>query len=147
MLIMLMLLTVLARIFVTIYAARLTDWNEKVFIRLPFTCYLAWICVATIANAAALLVSFRWQGGPLSPQAWTMVMMIVAASLACFMAWRYSTPPFILVVMWALLGIYLRWRHTEFTGLIYTAMALVLALGAAFIVVARRPGEVGAGGA
>lgn len=142
MLIMLTLLTVLARIFVTIHAARLADWKEKTFIRLAFVCYLAWICVATIANTAALLVSFQWQGGPLSPQTWTVLMMIVAASLACWMAWRYNVPAFILVVMWALLGIYLRWRHTEFTGLIYTAMALILALGAAFIALSRKTREV-----
>jgi benzodiazapine receptor len=144
-LIMLMLLTVLARIFVTIYNARLADWKEKTFIRLSFVCYLAWICVATMANVAALLVSIRWQGGPLSPQAWTVVMMIAAASLAFFMAWRYNVPAFILVVMWALLGIYLRWRHTEFTGLIYTAMMLVLALGAAFIALSRKTGEIKTG--
>lgn len=144
-LIMLMLLTVLARIFVTLSAARLADWKEKVFIRLPFVCYLAWICVATIANTAALLVSYRWQGEPLSPQVWTVVMMIVAAGLAFFMAWRYQAPAFILVVMWALLGIYLRWRHTELTGLIYSAMALILALGAAFIAISRKPGQVNTG--
>jgi translocator protein len=144
-LIMLMLLTVLARIFVTIQAARLADWKEKIFIRLPFVCYLAWICVATIANTAALLVSFKWQGGPLSQQAWTVVMMIVAASLAFFIAWRYNARAFILVVMWALLGIYLRWRHTEFTILIYTAMVLILALGGAFIALSRKTGEVNTG--
>jgi translocator protein len=144
-LVMLMLLTVLARIFVTVQAARLTDWKEKFFIRLPFVCYLAWICVATIANAAALLVSFHWQGGPLSQQAWTVVMMIVAASLALFVAWRYHAPAFILVVMWALLGIYLRWRHTEFTGLIYTAMVLILTLGGAFIALSRKTGAIHTG--
>ena len=33
-------------------------WSERLWVHLPFSLYLAWIAVATIANAASLLVYF-----------------------------------------------------------------------------------------
>jgi hypothetical protein len=138
MVLMLTLLAVLTRMFLLLYAVRLADWKGRVFIRLPFILYFAWICVATIANASALLVSYSWKGGPLSPEAWAIIMMTVASLLALLIAWKYRTPAFVLVVIWALLGIYLRWRHTEHVGIVYTAAIEILLLGVVFIVTSRH---------
>ena len=35
-------------------------WVEYVFVHLPFSVYLGWISVATIANVTALLVTLGW---------------------------------------------------------------------------------------
>lgn len=71
-----------------------------------FVVYLAWICVATIANVTALLVGFGWQGEPLSPQVWSMIMILVALLLGIFMVGKQKQPAFGFVLAWAFWGIY-----------------------------------------
>jgi hypothetical protein len=71
-----------------------------------FVVYLAWICVATIANVTALLVGFGWQGEPLSPQIWSMIMILVALVLGVFMVGKQKQPAFGFVLAWAFWGIY-----------------------------------------
>lgn len=73
-----------------------------------FVVYLAWISVATIANVTALLVGFGWQGGPLSPQIWSMIMILVALVLGVFMVGKQKQPAFGFVLFWAFWGIYSR---------------------------------------
>lgn len=71
----------------------------------PFTVYLGWICVATIANITAYLVKTGWQGGPLQPDIWSAVMMTIAIVLALFILLRFRVAGFSLTVAWALWGI------------------------------------------
>ena len=37
---------------------------------IPFSIYLGWITVATVANVATVLLDWNWSGGPLSPAIW-----------------------------------------------------------------------------
>ncbi|MEI8111562.1 MAG: tryptophan-rich sensory protein [Chitinophagia bacterium] len=71
----------------------------------PFTIYLGWITVATIANITALLVSKGWQGGPLGPDIWSAIMMTIAVVLALFMLLKFRIAGFSLTIAWALWGI------------------------------------------
>lgn len=135
---MLLLLGVLTRIFFLLRAAAPSGKADRFFVHVPFIIYLAWICVATIANISAWLVAQQWNGGGLSPEVWTIVMMVVAAGLAFYIGMRYQAAVFELVVMWALLGIYLRWRTSDYQMLAYGSALLVLLLGAGFIVSFRR---------
>jgi lysylphosphatidylglycerol synthetase-like protein (DUF2156 family) len=105
---------------------------------LPFTLYLAWICVATIANISALLVSLHWEGGFLSSDVWTVIMMAIAALLALRVTLTYNVPFFSLVVIWALFGIFLRWRGSEHTTVSYSAIVLITLLAVGFFYIMRR---------
>lgn len=129
-LVMLCLLTVLVIIFRTLQALKRTaiDLKTQVWIMLPFTLYLGWICVATIANVAALLVSMNWHGGFLSETTWTILMMCVAATLAVKITTDFKVPFFAVVVIWALLGIYLRWKNADDVSIMYSALILVSVL-------------------
>lgn len=133
------MLFVLTRMFRLVHTAPRphTVW-EQFLVLLPFTLYAAWICVATIANVSALLVSAGWQGGFLSMEQWTALMMAVAAMLAIFITLDYRVPAFALVVMWALFGIYLRWHETAYTVITYTAIILQLLLAGTVLFVLRR---------
>lgn len=95
--IMLALLSVLIIVFRMLHQSDSSDTKLKLWVVLPFTLYLAWICVATIANVAALLISLDWQGGSISPQLWTILMMTVAAGLALKVTLDYRVPFFSLV--------------------------------------------------
>ncbi len=82
--------------------------GEWAFVNLPFSVYLGWITVATIANVTVLLVSVGWGAFGLSPQFWTVAVITVATAIALAMAVRRRDVYFCLVVVWALLGIVLK---------------------------------------
>ncbi|RAW03332.1 TspO/MBR family protein [Pseudochryseolinea flava] len=126
--VMLMLLGALLTIFRIIQSSQFLSTKEIICVSLPFTFYLAWICVATIANVSALLVSAEWQGGFLSPEIWTVLMMVVAAILGFVVTRQFGTPAFIFVVMWALLGIYIRWQDSEYKLIVTSAILLEVVL-------------------
>lgn len=136
--IMLALLFSLSQIFILLQTHRAADMKEKIFVVLPFTLYFGWICVATIANVSALLVSVKWDGGFLSPEMWTVVMMCVAATLSTFVALRFRATAFVVVVLWALLGIYLRWNTTDYLAINRTAIVLLVGLTIVFILSLRK---------
>ncbi len=82
--------------------------GEKYFVHLPFSVYLGWITIATIANVSALLVSIQWDTFGLGPQFWTVAVITVGIAIALVMAIRRQDIYFCLVIVWALLGILMR---------------------------------------
>jgi translocator protein len=133
-LIMLLLLFSLTKMFLLLQHHELNSWYEKLFIKLPFTFYLSWICVATIANISALFVSLSWNGGILSPSVWTITMISVASVVGIFITERYREPAFLLVLIWAFFGIYSKWNGTENQSISTTALTELLLLGILFLV-------------
>jgi hypothetical protein len=85
-----------------------TSRSERYLVHLPFSIYLGWISVATIANITALLVDLKWNGFGLDPQIWTVVVIVVAIALALIMMFTRKDIFYSLVVDWALLGILLK---------------------------------------
>ena len=82
--------------------------GERYLVHVPFSVYLGWISVATIANITALLVSLNWDGFGLSEQVWTVTVIIVAIVLALIMLVQRRDIFYALVVDWALLGMLLK---------------------------------------
>lgn len=102
---------------------------EKRFVRLPFSIYTAWITVATVANATAVLASLNWDGWGLPPEVWTVIVSGVATLIAVVMRLRHSDRVFVLVVIWALAGIVVRFSDV-------LTVALPLGFLSALLVVA-----------
>jgi translocator protein len=132
-LIMVALLFSLIKIFLHLNRHPVTTLYEKAFVRLPFTTYLAWICVATIANASAVFVVIPDFSMPFGEETWTIIMMITAASLALYITLKFKAPAFSAVVIWALFGIFLRWQKTEHSILATVAVVLVIVLSSVYI--------------
>lgn len=132
--IMIVLLFTLVRIFLLVQADSELTLLQKFFIQLPFIVYLSWICVATIANISALLVSVQWSGGPLSPVTWTITMTGIASLLGIFIVERYRKPTFFLVLIWALFGIYSKWNNTENQAIANAALGELILLAVLFLV-------------
>lgn len=95
---------------------------------LPFSLYLGWITVATVANTAILLIHWQWEGGPLSPVAWTLVMLVVAGALGLLFALRERDFTCAGVLVWALAGIAVK---QDVAAVEWTAAALAILLVAA----------------
>ncbi|MEN9883106.1 MAG: hypothetical protein RLZZ420_323 [Bacteroidota bacterium] len=79
---------------------------HRIWVYHAFVVYLAWISVATIANTTALLVGFGWQGGFLSPQVWSVIMICIAIFLGIAMVGKRKEPAYGFVLSWAFYGIY-----------------------------------------
>lgn len=126
--IMLILLFSLVKIFLLLVRTRSLTFAEQGCVKLPFVFYLSWICVATIANVSALLVSLQWEGGWLAPEVWTIVMTAVATLLGVIIAGREQTPSFLLVLMWALWGIYSKQTQGSYSEIATVAMTEIILL-------------------
>ncbi|NDE06054.1 MAG: hypothetical protein EBZ89_01515 [Chloroflexi bacterium] len=66
---------------------------------------LGWISVATIANAAVTLLDLGWDGGPLSPGAWTVGLIAVAVGLGLWFIVQREDLAYSFVLIWAFIGI------------------------------------------
>jgi len=78
---------------------------EKWCVDVPFSIYLGWISVATIANITDLLYYWKWDGFGINPQAWAIIMLIAASAISLAMSLTRRDIAFLLVIVWALAGI------------------------------------------
>ncbi len=85
-----------------------TTRAERYFAHLPFSVYLGWITIATIANVTALLVNTNWNTWGLGEQFWAVAVIIVGIAIALSMLFTRKDIYYSLVVDWALLGILLK---------------------------------------
>ena len=78
---------------------------ERWLVHLPFSVYLGWITVATIANITVFLFDINWDGFGISPAIWTVIMLAVATVVAGLMAATRRDIAYLLVLVWAFAGI------------------------------------------
>jgi hypothetical protein len=82
--------------------------SEKVFVHIPFSVYLGWITIATIANVTALLVKVGWNKFGLSEQFWTVLVIAVGVFIALAVLFIRNDIFYCLVVDWAFIGILIK---------------------------------------
>jgi len=86
--------------------------SEKWYVKLPFSIYLGWISVATIANVTQVLYFIGWDGFGLSTIIWAVIMLIVASAVGLLMLLREQDIAYALVLVWAFAGIALKQAET-----------------------------------
>jgi hypothetical protein len=79
--------------------------KEKLCVHVPFSVYLGWVTIATIANIAVTLVSVGWDGFGLSLQTWAILVLAVALILDLVVVATRRDIAYSLVFIWALAGI------------------------------------------
>lgn len=89
---------------------------------IPFVVYLAWICVATIANTTALLVHVQWTGFGIDEWIWSCAMIVIAFLLTAGFALVRGELAFALVTAWAFYGIY-KGQASASDAVSYTALS------------------------
>ena len=95
----------------------------------PFSLYLGWLTVATVANTTAALYNAGWGGWGLPDALWGVITVIAALIIALLMLKRERNVVFVLVVVWALIGIFVRQQDTAVMA--YSSLlAAALLLGA-----------------
>lgn len=82
---------------------------EKWLVSIPFSVYLGWITVATIANATALLKYTGWSGWGLDGQTWTILLLAAGLAISIAMSLRHRDIGYAMVLVWAFTGIAVKW--------------------------------------
>jgi benzodiazapine receptor len=80
-------------------------FREKLAIHVPFSVYLGWITIASIANVTVTLVSVNWDGFGISPETWATLIIIVALLITMLVLATRKDIAYGLVIIWALVGI------------------------------------------
>ena len=78
---------------------------EKWAVRVPFSIYLGWITVATVANVTALLDYLNWNGFGIAPEVWMGIILAAVLAIAVLMNFIRRDVAYTLVILWALAGI------------------------------------------
>jgi len=105
---------------------------ERWLVHVPFSIYLGWITVATIANVTSLLDYLNWSGWGISPEAWTVIMLIAGVGIASAVSLTRGDVAYMLVIVWAFAGIAV--KHAD-TPVVATAAWVATALAALMLVV------------
>lgn len=74
-------------------------------VRVPFSVYLGWITVATVANVTSVLDFVKWNRFGLSQETWLVIMLIVVLAITAAMLFTRRDAAYTAVILWALAGI------------------------------------------
>lgn len=126
--IMILLLLDLIVIYLRLNIAREeVDSKVKILVWIPFSLYLGWISIATIANTTVFLVAVNWDGFGISPFIWVVIILIVALALTLTVLYTRKDLVYPLVTVWALIGIIFR-RITQTYEVAIVAIIIELIL-------------------
>jgi translocator protein len=112
--------------------------KEMALVHLPFSVYMGWISIATIANVSVALTAIGWDGGGIEASTWAVVIICVALLLSLAVLVTRKDIAYTLVVVWALLGIMTSQSDQE--GIVLASeigIALLLAAVAVTVIASR----------
>jgi len=109
---------------------------EKWAARLPFSIYLGWITVATVANITDLLDYVKWDRFGIAPEIWMGIVLAAVLVIAVLMNINRRDIAYGLVILWALAGISIKHADVQAVviptwitfGLVALALILVIFL-------------------
>jgi len=105
--------------------------REKLAVHLPFSVYLGWITIASIANVAATLVSIKWDGFGISPETWAAVIIAVALLIAILVVASRKDVAYALVIIWALVGIAVKQSGNQTIVMLTEVSAVIVTIALA----------------
>ncbi len=120
-------------------ARQATSRGETLAIRLPWSVYLGWITIATIANVATTLFWLDWDGFGIAAEVWAVAVLAVGVAIAAANALLRRDVAYGLVIVWAYAGIAVKQADAPIVALAAATGAVVVgALAARSVVLALR---------
>jgi hypothetical protein len=110
-------------------------------VRLPFSVYLGWITVATVANVTSLLDYLNWDGLGLSPVVWMWIVLAAVLVISVLMSFTRRDVAYTLVILWALAGIAVKHAAVPAVAIPTWITFGLVALSLAAALFLRRPGR------
>lgn len=111
-----------------------TNPKDRWFLEVPFSIYLGWISVATIANVSVVLLDLNWTGFGVSETVWTIIMLVIGTILGLLITYLRSEVFYTLVLIWAFIGITQNGSGDVLVTTMAWAAAIVLVI---FLIIAR----------
>ena len=111
---------------------------EKIAVHIPFSVYLGWITVATIANVTAVLVVLGVESYGLLAEILTILVIAVAVIITYAMLIIRKDIAYSLVVIWASLGIFLKQLELNLTIAITAIAAVALILVGIILIIVLK---------
>jgi hypothetical protein len=103
---MLILLATLITVYLRLGVNRISVTVVETWaVRVPFSVYLGWITVATIANATDVLDFIKWNAFDISQEIWMVIILAVVVVISTLMNFSRRDIAYALVILWALAGI------------------------------------------
>lgn len=139
---------VMIALLVTLIAIHLRLWARRDAlrgasfwaVRVPFSVYLGWITVATIANIAQTLSALGFTAFGLEPALVAAAVLLVGLAIATRFVLEFRDAAYGLVIVWAYVGIAVKEQETLLVASVAVISAiLVAALVVLALVRARRP--------
>ncbi len=119
--------------------------KEKLAVHLPFSVYLGWLTIATIANITIALTAANWDGFGLAPETWAILVLAVALLITLAVIVTRRDIAYSLVIIWALAGIAV--NQTVGNVILTAEIAIIIIVIALIAVLAahrlRKTGKVG----
>lgn len=106
--------------------------NFSFWFTVPFSLYLGWLSIATIANLSILFVDVNWNQAQMEASTWVVIMLVIALLITQSLSAHYKDFVFPLVVVWACVGICVALKNRDIT----TSYACIGAAVIAFIIAA-----------
>lgn len=141
--VMLVLLGTLITIYLRLDIGRArVSTAERWLVHLPFSIYLGWITVATIANITDLLYYLHWDGFGIGAQTWAVIMLAAAVIIAALVMISRRDVAYLLVLVWATLGIALKQNDGDapmVAAAAFVAAAILALFAVASLFLQRQP--------
>lgn len=135
--VMLGLLLTLIAIHVGVRGVRAGGGAQRWLVGLPFSVYLGWITIATIANISQMLYWAGYRGDPLGAELWTIAVLATGVAITAVMLLREADWAYALVIIWAYVGIAA--KQTEPVAVVAAlAGAIAVAALVGYVVIVRR---------
>ncbi len=136
-LIMLVLLGALIAIYVRLHARRdHVSTLERWTVHIPFSIYLGWITVATVANVTAVLDNLQWNAWGIAEEIWFILVSIVVLAIVAAVLITRRDIAYGLVIPWAFVGIYA--GYPDATPVAVTSLVVAAAVLVALAVIVFR---------
>ncbi len=115
----------------------LERWDAPVriisFVWWPIAIYLGWIIVASVTNVAAFLVYLQWDGFHLSPEIWTMAMLLLATLIYLWLTFSRNLRESATVGIWAFIAIAIKqWDFNQNIAIYAIIGATILLIATAY---------------
>jgi benzodiazapine receptor len=105
--------------------------REKMAVHVPFSVYLGWITIASIANVSVFLVSVNWDGLGISAETWATLIIIVALIITVLVLATRKDIAYSLVIIWALVGIAVKQSENQNIVTLTQASAIIVLIALA----------------
>ena len=129
---LLMVLLFISVVRIYIYVERSTaelSYVQHVTLETPFIIYFSWLTTMFTSSIASWLVAAGWQGGPLSPEIWACVLVVLIAIIGTVLS--RPRPAYCAITLWSLIGIYVQQaRANPVIGYVVIGAGIMCLIGA-----------------